>query len=634
MKKNRRILYWLLVIICVLVVIPVSAQDENNNLMTNTVLPVENPDAIDDIQEPGANGEIGLAYINYNTTVGTYESCSTDAFFYLLFINESDEGATITMPRKAKITENYYYIDDSAYTCKDVPITTWTQDNYADANGGTACVLNDNILTLPAKSALSVRGKIVNFSHEITRENNTDYFPDDLLYQLDVQINNKRKNAAGALYEEGGICKALEFLEVSENNRIEGGYFIDPTGQKSCSMNYFFIVENTDLMYSNVVELPRWIDLNENRWDIGCSYIYEDCKISGFRHYAWAVIDDDSTYKDLDYHFCDQDRADGDNCYEENTLWWLRIPPKTKIAVRGMVNDLCGDAATYPFFENYVHASFEISDAGSNKWWVDGEIAGTEIAAAASSMDSNSGEYSQISDRDPDEEITRYIFEDPSLVKVDSSGNISAPDSAVSDSQGVSAPAQTTNPSNNDQWWRIGQEPCSNFFCDDFRLPPTGFPANRITTLAPQPAEITYQDLGNYQIEIPAFDITSSIVGVPRVEDSWEVQWLGDKTGLLEGSDLPGEGLTVVAAHNHIDSGKAGPFAFLSELAENDRVFVRKPGGELLQYAVSENLLLEPDNFAAVGNIVSDDSLVLITCENESTEGGYLNRRVVVANPV
>jgi hypothetical protein len=41
-----------------------------------------------------------------------------------------------------------------------------------------------------------------------------------------------------------------------------------------------------------------------------------------------------------------------------------------------MVNNLCGDTATYPFFENYVHASFEISDAGSNKWWVDGEIAG------------------------------------------------------------------------------------------------------------------------------------------------------------------------------------------------------------------------------------------------------------------
>ncbi len=432
------------------------------------------------------------------------------------------------------------------------------------------------------------------------------------------------------MYEESSICKALDFLEVSESNQIEGGYFIDPTASKSCSMNYFFIVENSDLMYSNVVELPRWIDLNDNRWSIGCSYLYEGCKISGFRHYAWAIIEDDTDYNNLNYHFCDQDRPYGNHCYEENTLWWLRVPPQTKIAVRGMVNNLCGDEATYPFFENYIHASFEISDAGSNKWWVDGEIAGTPLSSAASSLEENVPLYSLISDRDPDEDVSRYLFEDPSLLKpVPTVPEMNAVNQMTVNSPAGAAPLYRKE----EQWYRIGDPVCDHFFCQDFHLPPTGFPANQITLLDPQPAALAYKDLGNYQIEIPTLDVVSPIIGVPQEENTWGVQWLGEKSGLLEGSNLPGEGLSVVAAHNHVNSGMAGPFAMLNSMVENDRIFVRKPGGALIQYAVSQNLLLKPEEFSALEKVVTDNSLVLITCENESVDGGYLNRRVIIANP-
>lgn len=626
MKTNSKYLLWIIITICVLMVFPVSAQDDQKIIPSDVALPLDNPVAIDDIDEPGADGEIGLAYLSYNTTVGTYAKCSTDAFFYMLLVNESSESASVVLPRRAKVQNQYYYVENSAYTCKDVNYTTWTQDNYADANGGSACVLDDNVLDLPAHSVISVRGKVVNFSHEISRENKTD----SLLYQFDIQINNKRKNSAGALYEESAICKALEFLEVSENNRIEGGYFIDPTASKSCSMNYFFIVENSDLMYSNVVELPRWIDLNNNRWSVGCSYLYDGCKISGFRHYAWAILEDGADYHNLNYQFCDQDRAFGNNCYEENTLWWLRIPPQTKIAVRGMVNNLCGDTATYPFFENYVHASFEISDAGSNKWWVDGEIAGTPLSSAASNLEVTAPLYSQISDRDPDEEVTRYLFEDPSLGQDEPVSN----ETDAVNQTAVSSPADIDPLSRNDEsWYRIGDPECDHFFCHDFHLPPTGFPANRMTLLNQQPTELAYKDLGNYQIEIPALDVISSIVGVPQQGDTWAVQWLGENSGLLEGSELPGEGLSVIAAHNHIDTGTAGPFAMLSTMEENDRIFIRKPGGDLMQYAVSQNLLLKPEAFSDLKNVVTENSLVLITCENESVDGGYLNRRVIIANP-
>ncbi len=163
MKKNYKYVLWLIITICVLMVFPVSAQDDQTVLPLDTALPLDYPTLIDDIEEPGADGVIGLAYISYNTTVGTYAKCLTDAFFYMLLVNESSEDASVVLPRRVKIQNGYHYVENNAYTCKDVNYTTWTQDNYADANGGTTCILDDNILALPAHSAISVRGKAVNF---------------------------------------------------------------------------------------------------------------------------------------------------------------------------------------------------------------------------------------------------------------------------------------------------------------------------------------------------------------------------------------------------------------------------------------------------------------------------------------
>ncbi len=372
-----------IVTLCCLLFTSVSAQTETTDPQQYTTDQKSGENVIDDIREAGADGPIGPAYIPYATTTGSFEICSTDAFFYLLLVNESSEDATVTLPRRAKIHGRYYYVDES-FLCKDVPVALWQPENYADANAGTSCETENNVLLLPKRSAVSIRGKIVNFPHALSRENDAEELTGEMPVSIDIQINNKRKTVTGNLFEEGDICGALEFPELANNNRVEGGYFIDPSGEDVCSMNYFFIVENTDLLYTNVVELPSWIQLNNSRWDIGCSYLYEDCEISGFRHYAWAVISDNSKFRTLNYRFCDQDRAAGDNCYEENGLWWLRIPPQTKIAVRGMVNDLCDaeSALLYPLSEDTVYAGLEIHDAGSNIWWVDGLIAGTELPAS------------------------------------------------------------------------------------------------------------------------------------------------------------------------------------------------------------------------------------------------------------
>ncbi len=335
---------------------------------------------IDGIQKAGVDRPIGIAYIPYKTTTGTFERCATDAYFYLLLVNESAQDASITLPQRAKINSRNYYIEEESYLCKDVPVALWEPQHYANANGGEACVTENNMLALPKQSAISVRGKIVNIAHSLTQESGQGELIGDLPVSMDVQINNKCKTALGNLFEEGDICGSLQFPEIMNGNWVEGGYFIDPTGQEVCSMNYFFIVENPDLKHTNVVELPRWIQLNNSRWNISCTYLSEDCDISGFHHYAWAVISDNTKFRSLNYLFCDRDRPARDLCYEENGLWWLRIPPQTKIAVRGMVNDICDKdhVLKYPLSQNTVYAGLEISDGGSNKWWVDGIITGVE----------------------------------------------------------------------------------------------------------------------------------------------------------------------------------------------------------------------------------------------------------------
>ena len=172
---------------------------------------------------------------------------------------------------------------------------------------------------------------------------------------------------------------------------------------------------------------------------------------------------------------------------------------------------------------------------------------------------------------------------------------------------------------------------------DPFRpyLPNTGFSTRNMTLLREQPAALAYKTL-DIAIEIPVLDVQTELVVVPEEGGSWAIDWLGDRAGLLEGSVLPGQGISYIAAHNHLNNLEAGPFLFLLDLEENDRIFVRNGDEELLTYKVYANELFEPDDFELVEQKASEyeNSVVLITCENESTEGGYLNRRVVFAKPL
>ena len=90
----------------------------------------------------------------------------------------------------------------------------------------------------------------------------------------------------------------------------------------------------------------------------------------------------------------------------------------------------------------------------------------------------------------------------------------------------------------------------------------------------------------------------------------------------------------MIAAHNHLDALKAGPFDLLKEVKEKDRIFVTDAKGKVLTYSVYANELVKPNEAGKLYENSLPGSLVLVTCESEMPEGGYAFRRVVYAEPL
>ena len=164
----------------------------------------------------------------------------------------------------------------------------------------------------------------------------------------------------------------------------------------------------------------------------------------------------------------------------------------------------------------------------------------------------------------------------------------------------------------------------------DCGLPATGFSALRPTVLPEQPKDLRYEPV-RMHLMLPTLDRDVELVTMPREGNSWAAAWLGADAGILEGSALPGEGVSVIAGHNTLNDTDYGPFALLSTLEVNDTVMVREESGALKLFRVYANELLEPDDMERLSALAGDDALVLLTCENESADGGYLNRRAVFA---
>ena len=162
-------------------------------------------------------------------------------------------------------------------------------------------------------------------------------------------------------------------------------------------------------------------------------------------------------------------------------------------------------------------------------------------------------------------------------------------------------------------------------------LPETGFPAGRITTLSPQPAEKAYTNSGGVVLEIPELGLKAEVVGVPLSEDGWETTWLWNQVGWLEGTAFPSwSGNSGIAGHNILPSGRAGPFYSLDQLGKGDEIWVRA-FGDVYVFSVRNVSLVGPKQIDSLEH-KDQPWLTLITCQtyDESTQS-YRQRVIVQA---
>lgn len=165
-------------------------------------------------------------------------------------------------------------------------------------------------------------------------------------------------------------------------------------------------------------------------------------------------------------------------------------------------------------------------------------------------------------------------------------------------------------------------------------LPKTGFSPNRVTNRPPQPADLIYSKLGDLWLDIPTLNVKSNIVGVPQGTDkSWDVTWLGNEVGWLNGTAFPTwNGNSVLTAHVINASGLDGPFAALDKLKYGDQVIVHMGGAKYI-YEVRETKLSRPYSTNYAFESKQDAAyLTLITCSGYNPlNDTYLFRRVVRA---
>ncbi|MDO8755780.1 MAG: sortase, partial [Anaerolineales bacterium] len=150
------------------------------------------------------------------------------------------------------------------------------------------------------------------------------------------------------------------------------------------------------------------------------------------------------------------------------------------------------------------------------------------------------------------------------------------------------------------------------------------------TVLPSQPVSRMYAATDVW-VEIPSLGISLPIVGVPLVNGDWDVSWLGNQAGWLEGTAFPSwEGNSALTGHVSMPDGKPGPFAKLGNLKWGDKVIVHAYG-YMYVYQVRENKIIAPDDTSVLKH-EEDAWLTLITCKNyDEAKDTYASRVAVRA---
>jgi LPXTG-site transpeptidase (sortase) family protein len=163
------------------------------------------------------------------------------------------------------------------------------------------------------------------------------------------------------------------------------------------------------------------------------------------------------------------------------------------------------------------------------------------------------------------------------------------------------------------------------------RLPSTGFAPGVVTPLPAQPAEKAYQALGDLWLEIPKLGVKMPIVGIPARGEEWDLTWLWDQAGWLEGTAYPTHaGNSAITGHVYLPSGQPGPFYKLDALRFGDAVIVHL-GGQRYVFEVRQVQRVSPNTLSALRH-EELPWLTLITCrEYDPKTNSYRSRLIVRA---
>lgn len=162
-----------------------------------------------------------------------------------------------------------------------------------------------------------------------------------------------------------------------------------------------------------------------------------------------------------------------------------------------------------------------------------------------------------------------------------------------------------------------------------FLIPVTGFAPNMRTELnvANRPSYVS----SGLNIEIPVLNVSTSIVGVEFKGGNWDVSWLQNQAGWLNGTAYPTwKGNSLITAHAVNSDGKPGIFGSLKNLAAGEYIFIYNDGYRYT-YKVESNELVQATDF----NVLKHEDkpyITLITCDTYDEKSGmYLLRSVVRA---
>jgi LPXTG-site transpeptidase (sortase) family protein len=160
-------------------------------------------------------------------------------------------------------------------------------------------------------------------------------------------------------------------------------------------------------------------------------------------------------------------------------------------------------------------------------------------------------------------------------------------------------------------------------------LPATGFTPDRVTPLSAQPVEKAYTSTGLW-MEIPALGLKEDIVGVPDL-DSWDISWLGNDIGYLDGTAYPTwAGNTVLTGHVTDANGHPGPFSDLDTLKYGSQVIIHAFGQQYIYEIRTVKTRVNPTDTSSLNRHEDLPWLTLVTCNTYDEKTNTYRYRTVV----